>query len=77
MNYKQLLNEAQHDIKKLLEANHLIDLQIEGYCNRIKELMARDAVLEDDLAFIIGATELGSEVREKAEHAWNVLKGGF
>ena len=38
------------------------------------ERVARDAKVKDDLAFIIGATELGSEIREKAEHAWGELE---
>jgi len=38
-----------------------------------KDNEARDAQVKDDLSWIIGATEWGTEVRAKAEHAWDLM----
>ena len=43
------LGEAAREINGYRNAAHLMELQVEGYCNRIKELKARDAQLKMEL----------------------------
>jgi hypothetical protein len=67
LNTLQLLNEARHDNAKLREANHLMELQVEGYCKRIIELKARYAKLRENLNELLFVIE---EERITNDNAW-------
>jgi len=59
------LGEAAREINGYRNAAHLMELQVEGYCNRIKELKARDAQQSKEIMEVIKRLEFVNGKFEK------------